>query len=139
MTTSPFWVTAFLDFAPGDLERGSEFWCDVTGYRLYLGNPTPEQYARIFRRYAERSGAAVPPGLVDRLMERYRAERRPFRSCEPRDLIERARDYCALRGRPLELSEGTLGAAWVGYFGNRQAMDEHSEAEEQQSAAALPR
>ncbi|GAB6985706.1 VOC family protein [Nocardioides pyridinolyticus] len=34
MTTSPSWVTAFLDFAPGDLERGAEFWRDVTGYRL---------------------------------------------------------------------------------------------------------
>jgi hypothetical protein len=109
------------------------------GYRLYLGNPTPEQYAQIFSRYAERCGVPVPPGLIDRLMERYRAERRPFRSCEPRDLIERVRDYCKLRDRPLELSEGTLGAAWVGYFGNRQAMDEHSEAEEQQPAGALPR
>lgn len=34
MTTSPFWVTAFLDFAPGDLERGTAFWQGVTGYGL---------------------------------------------------------------------------------------------------------
>lgn len=34
MTTSPFWVSAFLDFAPGDLERGVEFWQGVTGYAL---------------------------------------------------------------------------------------------------------
>jgi len=27
-------VTAFLDFAPGDLERGIEFWRGVTGYEL---------------------------------------------------------------------------------------------------------
>ncbi len=34
MSTSPFWVSAFLDFAPDDFERGVEFWQDVTGYRL---------------------------------------------------------------------------------------------------------
>lgn len=34
MTTSPYWVTAFLDFAPGDLARGTAFWQAVTGYGL---------------------------------------------------------------------------------------------------------
>ena len=32
MTTAPYWVTAFLDFAPGDVERGTNFWQGVTGY-----------------------------------------------------------------------------------------------------------
>jgi hypothetical protein len=108
------------------------------GYRLYLGNPTPEQYGQIFARYAQRCGVALPAGLVERLLERYRAERRPFRSCEPRDLIERARDCCAYRNRPLELNEETLATAWVSYFGNRAVMDERTEAEEQQAAAPGP-
>lgn len=34
MTTSPFWVSAFLDFAPGGFERGVAFWQGVTGYGL---------------------------------------------------------------------------------------------------------
>jgi hypothetical protein len=34
MTTTPFWVSAFLDFAPGDLERGVAFWAGVTGYAV---------------------------------------------------------------------------------------------------------
>ena len=34
MTTSPFWVSAFLDFAPGGFDRGVEFWQGVTGYPL---------------------------------------------------------------------------------------------------------
>ena len=33
------------------------------GYRLYLGTPTPEQYARIFHAYAERLGVAAPPAV----------------------------------------------------------------------------
>src|SRR5262245_34835834 len=57
------------------------------GYRLYLGPPTPEQYARIFQLYAQRRGVAVAPEEIGRLLERYRAENRELRACEPRDLI----------------------------------------------------
>jgi len=34
MITAPFWVSAFLDLAPADLDRAVEFWQGVTGYRL---------------------------------------------------------------------------------------------------------
>jgi hypothetical protein len=47
---------------------------------------------------------------------------RPLRqSCEPRDLIERARDICRFGGRQLELSAEVLALAWAGYFGNSTA------------------
>ncbi len=87
------------------------------GYRLYLGAPTPEQYARIFRLYAGRQGAAVAPEEINRLLERYREQKRELRSCEPRDLIERARDICRYQGKPLELTSEVLDLAWTGYFG----------------------
>lgn len=87
------------------------------GYRLHLDLPTPEQYARIFERYCQRVGVVPSEGLVDRLLERYRAENRPMRSSEPRDLIERSRDLCRFRGCPFELSEEILDVAWKGYFG----------------------
>jgi predicted ATPase with chaperone activity len=87
------------------------------GYRLCLEAPTPDQYGQIFRTYAEKHGAAVPPKVLDALLERYRAQDRPLRACEPRDLIERARDICRFRGRSLELSPEVLDLAWTGYFG----------------------
>jgi len=90
------------------------------GYRLRLDHPTPEQYAGIFTRYAKRCGVGVSPGVVEHLLERYREEQRPLHSCEPRDLIERARDICLYRGAPLALSDDTLDLAWKGYFGERQ-------------------
>ena len=34
MNTSPFWVSAFLDFAPEDFDGGVAFWQGVTGYEL---------------------------------------------------------------------------------------------------------
>jgi predicted ATPase with chaperone activity len=89
------------------------------GYRVYLGAPTPEQYAQIFNGYAERVGATVAPEVIERILERYRAQNKELRACEPRDLIERARDICRFQGRQLELSAKVLDLAWIGYFGNQ--------------------
>ncbi len=88
------------------------------GYRVYLGPPTPEQYTRIFQLYAQRKGVAVAPEVIAWLLERYRAEHREMRGCEPRDLIGRARDICRFQSRPLELTREVLDLAWAGYFGN---------------------
>ena len=81
--------------------------------------PTPEQYAHIFERYAEQHAAPVAAGLVERLLDRYQAEKRELRCCEPRDLVERARDICRFMGRPLELNDDVLALAWTGYFGKK--------------------
>jgi hypothetical protein len=89
------------------------------GYRVYLGTPTPEQYVRIFQTYAQQQGVAVGAEVVERLLERYRTQNREPRACEPRDLIERARDICRFHGKPLELSSKVLDLAWTGYFGEQ--------------------
>lgn len=89
------------------------------GYRLFLDQPTPDQYCEIFRRYAARCDLALPSELLPSLMKRYERERRELRSCEPRDLIERARDFCELNRRPFRLDEQILDVAWTGYFGNQ--------------------
>ena len=83
----------------------------------FVGRPAPERYAEIFAQYAAGRGAAPRPELVARLLERYRAEGRELRCCEPRDLIERARDICSFQCKPLELTANVLDLAWTGYFG----------------------
>jgi hypothetical protein len=88
------------------------------GYRLYLGAPTEEEYTQIFQAYAQRHGASVAPEALNQLLERYRVQKRELRACEPRDLIERARDICRFRGKPLELTPTVLDLAWTGYFGD---------------------
>src|SRR5207302_7638603 len=103
------------------------------GYRLCLDAPTPEQYARIFQGYAQRHGAMVAPDVLDGLLKRYRAQDRDLRACEPRDLIERARDICRFQGKPLELAPKVLDLAWVGYFGEQKA--ERAEAEREKAEA----
>jgi predicted ATPase with chaperone activity len=87
------------------------------GYRMCLDQPSPGRYAKIFENYTTRQGVSVEPGLVARVLARYAAEGRELRGCEPRDLVERARDICRFRGRQLELNDEILDLAWNGYFG----------------------
>ncbi len=88
------------------------------GYRLMLDAPTAEQYAKIFHAYAAKHGAVVPPGVLENILARYRSQERDLRACEPRDLIERSRDICKFRNKPLELTPEVLDLAWLGYFGS---------------------
>jgi predicted ATPase with chaperone activity len=88
------------------------------GYRLHMPNPSREDYATIFRRYASDADATVPDGLLAELFNRYESEQRPLRSCEPRDLIERVRDICQYRGLAIDLTSEMLNTAWDAYFGD---------------------
>ena len=89
------------------------------GYRVCLEAPTPEQYARIFQMYAQSVGVTVAPEVIEHVLARYRAQNRDLRACEPRDLIERARDICRFHNRALELTPKVLDLAWTGYFGEQ--------------------
>jgi predicted ATPase with chaperone activity len=91
------------------------------GYRLHLAPPSPEQYRQIFENYTEREGFSLQAGLVDRILKRYEAENRELRRCEPRDLVERARDICRFTGLPENLDDSVLDLAWNGYFGTRES------------------
>ncbi len=88
------------------------------GYRLRMDRPSPEQYRRIFERYADKLELPVQEGLVDRLLSRYHREERELRCCEPRDLIERARDICRFTGRSQTLDDSVMELAWTGYLGH---------------------
>ena len=57
--------------------------------------------------------------LITRVLERYRAQNREMRACEPRDLIERAHDICRFRSKSFELTPEILDLAWIGYFGEQ--------------------
>ena len=87
------------------------------GYRLHLDDPSPVRYAEIFQRVCHQGRTGFPMNLLGGLIARYEAQGRQMRCCEPRDLIERARDICRLRGREPELTDEVLDLAWLGYFG----------------------
>lgn len=87
------------------------------GYRLHVAPPTPDTFTEIFKRYARARGLSVPPRLIQRLLEKYCAERRTPKCCDPRDLIDRWIDLCKYRKQPIRLTEEALDVVWSGYFG----------------------
>jgi hypothetical protein len=87
------------------------------GYRLYVEPPSPQTYREIFRRFAGTLCLPVEDRVVEGLLNRYKAENRVPKACEPRDLLLRAIDLCKFDGRPLELTDDVLNEAWESYFG----------------------
>ena len=87
------------------------------GYRVNLDSHTGT-ICPDFQELCPRPRRIVTPEMIDQVLERYRRRKRELRTCEPRDLIERARDICRFQGRPLELSPKVLDLAWIGYFGD---------------------
>jgi hypothetical protein len=87
------------------------------GYRMYVMAPGPATYAEIFRRYARTRGLSFDPSVLAHLEQRYGKEQRMPKSCEPRDLIDRAIEVCKFRREPVRLVKETLDQAWDGYFG----------------------
>ena len=88
------------------------------GYRVHMADPSADRYKEIFHAYASRDGSNVPSDVIDGLIARYQRENRPMHCCEPRDLVERARDICNYRNQPLTLDQDTLKLVWHGYFGS---------------------
>ena len=87
------------------------------GYRARVEPPTPAAYVEIFKRQAYTRGLRVEQPVLDHLLNNYIIEHRQMKSCEPRDLLDRATDICLFEGRPLELSAKLVDAAWRNYFG----------------------
>ncbi|MFN2452764.1 MAG: hypothetical protein ABR577_00940 [Pyrinomonadaceae bacterium] len=87
------------------------------GYRARVELPTPAAYIEIFKRAATARGLDFDQACLDHLLNNYIIEHRPMKSCEPRDLLNRATDICVFEGAPLELTPKLINAAWRNYFG----------------------
>ena len=100
---------------------GEEAFLRRLGYRLAAPSPSPEIYARIFRKYVEAHRLRFDPRLVEALSARYQQEQREMRSCQPRDLVDRCRDICRYENRPFALTSELLDRAWLYYFGAKSS------------------
>ena len=87
------------------------------GYRLRIDRPEREAFDSIFRRYLRAFGLTLDPQVLDTVHELYARDQRPMASCEPRDLVDRCFDICALEGREREVTPDLMRHAWAYYFG----------------------
>jgi predicted ATPase with chaperone activity len=87
-------------------------------YKIRTVDPSEVQFRQLFAMYASKLGfPEVPSAALDRLIERhYRQAGRPFRCCQPRDLLLLVRNYCQYNKVPLSIRPDYLDFAVENYF-----------------------
>jgi hypothetical protein len=87
------------------------------GYRARVEPPTPGAFVEIFKRTATNRGVVVNQECLDHVLQKYVAEKRIMKGCEPRDLLNKVKDICLFEGRPQQLTAELIDLAWGNYFG----------------------
>lgn len=86
-------------------------------YKIEVLDPSEAEYRSLMEKLAQKMGFTCQPGAIDHLIEKhYKKVNRPFRYCQPRDLLMQARNYCLYHKRPLELTAEAFDLAVENYF-----------------------
>ncbi len=93
------------------------------GYRARVEPPTPGAFIEIFKRTATGRGIQVDQPCLDHILQKYAAEKRIMKGCEPRDLLNKVNDLCIFEGRTPHLTPQLIDLAWGNYFGTAHSFD----------------
>jgi len=87
-------------------------------YKIQAPDPTEAMFRAMFEIFAPKLGfPSVDPAAIDHLIEHhYRRVNRPFRCCQPRDLLLQVRNECLYNDRPLALTAESFDFAAANYF-----------------------
>jgi hypothetical protein len=86
-------------------------------YKIGIGDPTLDQFTRIFEMVCHRRNLAFGRTMVGYLHRRHYAPTdRPLRACHPRDLIDQVIALCRYRGVEPGITAELLDAACASYF-----------------------
>jgi predicted ATPase with chaperone activity len=86
-------------------------------YKIEIGDPTEEEFHRLFQLYSPAFRCEYRESAVNHLIdEHYHRRNRPFRRCQPRDLLMQIRNFCAYHERPMEMRPEYFDIAARCYF-----------------------
>jgi len=86
-------------------------------YKIDVCDPSEGEFRELFKIMAPKLGFEYNEASVDYLIEtHYRPTKRPFRCCQPRDLLLQVRNNCCYRTLPLEMSPENFDFAVENYF-----------------------
>jgi hypothetical protein len=86
-------------------------------YKIEVINPTETEFRSLFKFVAEKFGMGYSDEAITHLIQKhYKATGRPFRFCQPRDLVLQICNYCAYRSMPLEMTPEYFDIACENYF-----------------------
>ncbi len=86
-------------------------------YKIDVLDPSEDEFRQLFKMICPKMGFEYREEEIEYLIHRhYRPARRPFRACQPRDLLLQIRNYCLFFQRPLQLSAENFDFAVENYF-----------------------
>jgi len=86
-------------------------------YKIDVIDPDEAQFRQLFRLVGPKLGFEYDEAAVDHLIQtHYLATGRPFRCCQPRDLLLQIRNHCHYQSMPLKLSPEAFDFAVANYF-----------------------
>lgn len=86
-------------------------------YKIEVNDPDEESFRALVKMMAPKLGVEYHDGPLDYLVDtHYKAVNRPFRCCQPRDLLLQIRNYCKYTGRPVVMSNENFDFAVENYF-----------------------
>ncbi len=86
-------------------------------YKIEITDPPEADFRKLFEILCPKLGFEHKPDAIDYLIAtHYKAVERPFRCCQPRDLLLQVRNHCLYQKQPLELSPAAFDFAVENYF-----------------------
>lgn len=110
---------AFLVFSTNlkPEQLGDEAFLRRIQYKMLVKSPDVKEFKEIFARFCESKQLPVRENLVDYLIENhYKPAGRPFRRCQPRDILTHAIDLINFEHRKWELNEEILHDSFSSCF-----------------------
>jgi len=103
------------NFEPKDLV--DEAFLRRIPYKIDVLDPSEEDYLALLEQTAANLGLQHDGAAFEYLIEtHYKASGRPFRCCQPRDLLMQVRNHCSFHGVPFEVTPQKLDFAVESYF-----------------------
>ncbi len=86
-------------------------------YKIEVPNPPEEDFRKLFQIMCRVMKIPYVPEPIDYLIKtHYKPVNRPFRNCQPRDLLLQVRNYCLYNGFAVELKNEYFDYAVDNYF-----------------------
>ena len=86
-------------------------------YKIEVIDPTEQEFRDLVKMMCNRLGFTYDEGPVTYLIEtHYKKTNRPFRCCQPRDLLQQVKNYCLFRKVTPKLSDDYFDLACENYF-----------------------
>jgi hypothetical protein len=86
-------------------------------HKVKVGDPTPEEYGRVFQDVCRKSNVPYDPEAFDHLLQSWYVQpQRPLRYSHARDIIDQIIDICNFEGEPPCLTCHLIDQACDAYF-----------------------